>query len=531
MQGWAYAKRPFFGIISTIFTLGVATLTGIYNDQPILTWLVTILTPTTLLCIGFYLIFRYSKAYSIKEVTTGDPFKIEIITDKNKKRYIESADKGIAIFGASGSGKSASVIYTLLRHYAGHKFAGVLNDYKDFELTEIAYPLFRDQNIKFNVFAIGDPERSVRINPIAPRFIRTEADVNGLVSAFMLNLSGTSTSDETSSFFNKAAESLLAGVIWRLKTSYPDYCHLPFIIAMLLSPQNLHEEGRPWGKLIDFLQYDPRATILASTFLTGAEAEKQTAALFSTLSNYLRVLATPEVFYLLGADEYDLALNSDEGRSVLSFVNNPGAKENIISPINAMIIEACFSAMSKRNCDPSFVLLDEAPTIKLMGLGRRVATLRSYGVSFTYCMQDKIQGQAQWGGRDYMVKEVLTNLSTQFMGKVNDPDTANFYEKYFERIEVVQKSQSQKTGFGPSDTRITTSKKEQAKHRGYEFFKLKAGEFVMFSGGADSKFRFKFYKSMEKTKPPILRVLTDEDLDENFNKIIHQAHSLFNLKN
>ena len=530
LQGFAYARRPWIGGVATVFALAVSVLIGIYNNQNPLSWGITTLFPSFLLAFGSFFIFKYRKKYIIKGDRLTLPFKIELLTDKNKKLYIEDADKGIAIFGASGSGKSQSVIYSLTQHYAKYHFAGLINDYKDFELTEIAYPLFRNEKIIFNVFAISDPERSVRINPIAPRFIRTEADVNGRVSAFMINLAGAVATDDTSSFFNKAAESLLAGVIWRLKEDYPEYCNFPFIISMLLNPENLHEKGRPFGKLIDFLQKNYRAALLASTFLTGVGAEKQTAALFSTLSNFLRTLVTPEVFYLLSADEYDLALNSAENRSVLSFVNSPGQKEGIISPINAMIIEACFSEMSKRNCDPAFVLLDEAPTIKLMGLGRRVATLRSYGISFTYCMQDKIQGLAQWGGKDYMTKEVLTNLSTQFMGKVNDPDTARFYENYFEKIEVQQKSTSQKSGWGSGDKRITTSKKEQSKHRGYEFFRLQAGEFVMFSGGRDIKFRFKYFKNMEKAKPPVLRVITDEEMERHFNKIINDAHNLFNKK-
>lgn len=456
-----------------------------------------------------------------------DVFKVTLQTDRNKKLYIEDINRGIAIFGASGSGKTESVIYTLLKHYADHRFSGILNDYKDFELSEIAYPLFREQGIDFKTFAIADPTRSVRINPIDPRYIKTEADVNGLVKALMSNLNPTEGNDDTALFFQNAAASLLAGVIWRLKTSYPEKCNLPFIIALLLNAKNLHRVDQPYGKLVDFLTADPRAEILASTFLTGVGASKQTAALFSTLADGLRSLSTPEVFYLLSASDISLDLNNPDHMTVLSLVNNPGPKRTIISPIIATIIEACFSQMSVRSRNPSFIVLDEAPTIKIANLSERVATLRSYNVSFVYCMQDKVQGLAQYGGRDYLVKQNLTNLSTQFMGKVNDPDTASFYEKYFELIQKTQVSVSRKdTIFSSSDQRITRSKKEQSKIRAFEFFKLRKGEFVMFNDGVDRKFRFKWEPPV-KMKPPVERMITPVELEENYLNILHQASTLF----
>ena len=404
------------------------------------------------------------------------------------------------------------------------------------ELSEIAYPLFREHDVDFRIFAIHDVNRSVRINVIDPRYIETMSDVTGIVTTLMLNLNQENDNGGTSKFFREGAESLLCGVIWRLKTEYPQNCNLPFVIALLLSTEGLHdvayvpgvgEQPVPFGRLCRFLKQDREAEIAASVFLTGVCNERQTAALYSTLASSLRKLASPEIFYLLSHSDISLDLNSDGNRSVLSFVNMPGAMETVISPVNAVIIESCFSAMSKRERKPSFILLDEAPTIKIMGLGRRIATLRSYGVSFIYCMQDKIQGMSQWGGKDYMTKEILTNLSTQFMGKVNDADTARYYERFFEIIKEDQRSISKnRTSWfslgKKNEIRETVSQKEKSKIRGYEFFQLKQGEFIMFADGRDDRFRFHYTPPVKRLPPPC-RAVTGDELQDNFKEMLETA--------
>jgi hypothetical protein len=47
--------------------------------------------------------------------------------------------------------------------------------------------------------------------------------------------------------------------------------------------------------------------------------------------------------------------------------------------------------MSVRNSESSFLLMEEAPTIRLLNMHRISATLRSYDISTIYVMQDKTQ--------------------------------------------------------------------------------------------------------------------------------------------
>ena len=54
---------------------------------------------------------------------------------KNGRFKIDNVRRGVSIIGSAGSGKTESVVYNFLHHFAKYDFCGVIHDYKDFELT------------------------------------------------------------------------------------------------------------------------------------------------------------------------------------------------------------------------------------------------------------------------------------------------------------------------------------------------------------------------------------------------------------
>ncbi|NDV17796.1 type IV secretory system conjugative DNA transfer family protein, partial [Muricauda sp. TY007] len=73
--------------------------------------------------------------------------------------------------------------------------------------------------------------------------------------------------------------------------------------------------------------------------------------------------------------------------------------------------------------------------------------------------------------------------------KVNDPDTARYYERFFELVKMPTRSVSKSSGLS-LERRITEGEKEVSKRRAEVFFRLKQGEFVVFADGKDRKVRF-----------------------------------------
>jgi len=428
---------------------------------------------------------------------------------------LKNIRRGISIIGSAGSGKTESVVYALLKHFQKYGFCGVIHDYKHFEITELAYPLFHDQGIPFHIVSFDTIHK--RVNPIAPRYLPDEESVNEVSRVLLENLleQRESVAQGSSKFFNDAVEGLLGGLIWMLRTHHPKYCSLPHLIAVyqLLEPEHL----------IQWLSQDLVAKAMADAFIAGRASERQTAGVLSTLANALKKISTQRIFMALSADEVDLDINNPEHPAILSIVNHPKF-ETAYSPIIATILHTVIKQMSLRGQRSSFVLMEEAPTIRLLNMHRIPATLRSYDITTVYVMQDKAQNDMMYG--DKASRAILSNLSYQFFGKANDPDTAYYYERFFELVKKPIRSVSKKADFMASDTRITNIEREVGKVRSEEFFRLRQGEFIAFSDGKDRKVRFPVPK-VERELPKPTYPSNSPEIAANFQRIHLEVKGLF----
>ncbi|MDO5977117.1 type IV secretion system DNA-binding domain-containing protein [Flavivirga jejuensis] len=475
--------------------------------QTFLNVLLCSILPVILCSLFFYVYFAKDRYTSLVEET------YKVVLNTERRFVLENIRRGISIIGAAGSGKTESVINNLLHHFEKQAFCGIVHDYKNFELTEIAYPIFKKSRNDFHIVSF-DPIYK-KVNPIAPRYLPDEESVNEISRVLLENLLELreSGSSGTARFFNDAVEGLISGLIWRLKTDYPDYCTIPHLIALY---QYLDTKA-----LVSFLSANLTAKAMADAFISGVDSDRQTAGVKSTLANAFKKISTRKIFMVLSADEIPLNINNRENPAVISIVNNP-KKETSLSPVIAAIMHTVTKQMSERNQLPSFVMIEEASTIRLLNMHRIPATLRSYNIASVYVLQDKIQNDMLYG--DKASKAILSNLSYQFFGKANDPDTAKYYERFF---EIVKKpTLSVNKGYNLNfDTRVTHGEREVAKTRADAFFGLKAGEFIVFADGNDRKVQFK--------KPDINRLLpnsknyTEQDLDVNYIRIHEEIKSLF----
>ncbi|WP_298487041.1 type IV secretion system DNA-binding domain-containing protein [uncultured Maribacter sp.] len=466
-----------------------------------------IIAPTLFLCTVLYVFLSSSSSKADKK------YQVQFKT-KSGKFQIDNIKRGASVIGSAGSGKTESVVYNFLRHFSQHSFCGVLHDYKHFELTEIAYPLFEAAKIPFYIVSFDRIYH--RVNPIAPRYMINEESVNEVSRVLIENLleQKESGSTGTSKFFTDAAEGLISGLIWKLKTSYPEYCTLPHLIAIY---QLLDTDS-----LIAFLESNVTSRAMADAFISGKDSDRQTAGVKSTLANAFKKISTQRIFMALSADEVPLDINSQEKSGVISVVNNP-KYESAYSPIIATIVHTITKQMSVRNAKPSFLMMEEAPTIRLLNMHRIPATLRSYDIATVYVMQDKIQNDMIYG--DKASRAILSNLSYQFFGKVNDPDTAKYYERFFELIKQPTKSISKSSGLS-LESRITKGEKEVSKRRADIFFRLKQGEFITFADGKDKKVQFTLPK-IEKELPERRKQFSEAELQSNFEQVYRDIRSLF----
>ncbi len=454
-------------------------------------------------------VFMTKKELSNVEAKYQVNFKVENCTLK-----IANIKRGVSIIGAAGSGKTESVVYNLLEHFSRNSFCGLIHDYKDYELTELAYPLFKNPEIPFYILSFDKIIH--RVNPIAPRYMEKEEDINEISRVIIENLLEQKESGATGvgKFFNDAAQGLISGLIWKLKISFPELCTLPHLIAIY---QYLDTD-----ELIDFLKSNQTSRAFADAFISGKDSERQTAGVKSTLATALMKISSKRIFMALSADDIPLNINNPQNPAVISLVNNP-KYDAAYSPVIATVMHTIIKQMSVRHSKSSFLLIEEAPTIRLLNMHRIPATLRSYDIATIYVMQDKIQNDMMYG--DKASKAILSNLSYQFFGKVNDPDTARYYERFFEIVKDETKTVMRGTGLD-FDTKISTGEKEIAKIRANVFFSLKQGEFVSYADGKDKKVQFKKQK-MKRDLPDATHIFSEREITENYKRIYKEVRSIF----
>ncbi|PIB39061.1 type IV secretory system conjugative DNA transfer family protein [Maribacter sp. 4G9] len=437
------------------------------------------------------------------------------IQRKNGKPIVVNILKGVSVQGAAGSGKTISIAGWILYWMGSRNVPGLIYDYKDFEFVEIINWFYRDAEIPVNNFSPAEPDKSVQLNPIAIQILEKKEDVL-LMSKCIVN-SVLSNEDKGNPFFVKAAEGAITGAIIKLKEDHPKFCSFSYLVAIFLV--------KDVDGLVRFIESNPNAARQGRAFLDSADSSKQMAGVKASLSNAFRMFDVPSIIHSMQSNEINLALNDQEERSVLCMVNKPKYGE-IYEPLFSIVAQAVILQMSERNRVPSFILLDEAPTLKIPKIERVPATMRSFNIATIYMMQDKIQAVNQLSLN--VMKEILANLSTLFFGKTNDPDTAKFFESYFEDVKIKQKSISKKNGafFEATDARTTTSERDEKKHKSYEMFQRRTGQFFVFDDkGQNFDASIKMPRIITEPIKP-LNAVTDWEVQRSYDSIFKNAVNL-----
>ncbi|MDC6367198.1 MULTISPECIES: type IV secretory system conjugative DNA transfer family protein [Flavobacteriaceae] len=493
-------------LVYVLIYFGVAQMS---SQLPISYFLVLYVAPSFLLSLFVLAVF-----YSInpnKKTKLTNVFDVEI--PYNKGKMTVNIKRGVSVQGAAGSGKTVSVAGWILHWMGLRNIPGLIYDYKDFELVEVVQWFYRESNLTVHAFAPHEPDKSIHINPIDISILKTDEDISLMAKCIVQNVLGNNSKGDN--FFEQAAEGAIIGIIYVLRDKYPMYCSFSYLAAILLTKEA--------DELCEFIERSPVASIHARAFLDGKDSEKQMAAVKATLSNAFRVLAVPNIFYTMQRNTIPLNINNQDNMAVLCLVNKPKYDE-IYSPILSIVTQAIITSLSERDQSPTYLMLDEAPTLKINRIGKVPATMRSFNIATIYMLQDKVQAQVQMGV-DKM-KEVLANLSTIFFGKTNDPDTAKFFESYFETVKVKTKSTSKKAGWGSADRRISESEKDEKKHRSHEMFKRSAGEFFVFDekgNNYDAKIKMPVFEPLKFQKT---NITTDREIQSLFHLILKKAKEL-----
>ena len=218
-------------------------------------------------------------------------------------------------WGTPKAGKTASLIRPTIQQLSEKGYAGVIYDYKRFDLTRTAYFYYmNNKEVDFRMVNFFDLCYSHRINPISPSVIQHPAFAVEAAFVFLANMMGSPRNESNSPdrYWVDSAAGVLAGIIWRLRTDFPDKCDLPHAISIAIK--------KDVKALTSFLEKNEQSVFLASSYFKSLVSDKQLAGILGTLGSSLSKAALPEIFYALSGDEVNLQLNDPGASNIALFI-------------------------------------------------------------------------------------------------------------------------------------------------------------------------------------------------------------------
>jgi len=457
--------------------------------------------------------------FSNKTLKNPDPLALSY--KYNKGTLTLNPFSGVCILGTPKAGKTASIVKPTIAEMAQKNYCGIIYDYKMQDLTRCAYYHYKDHPIvDFKMINPFNLDYSSQINPISPSIIEHPAYATEAASVFLANMKGKGSSGD--SYWDASASGVLAGIIWRLRADYPQFCDLPHAISILIK--------KDVKELTAFLEANDQSQMLAASYFKSLVSEKQTAGILGTLASSVSKVALPEIFYMMSEnpseEKINLALN-DPKKPTLLCLSTAQELDKTYAPALALIISMALKLMNHEGRHHSAIVLDEAPTLIIPEFDRIPATARSNKIATFFIAQDMVQGEDGYGriGRD----KILATLSTHLYGKVMDPETAERYSKMFGTYDKQYTSTSQTSGSNNSSSGRSYSYREVRTFKPELFQAVDTGEFLgIIADGNMKKFRGKFdcYKEKNVTIP-MVRNITKREVQQHFDRVIEESKNIF----
>lgn len=376
------------------------------------------------------------------DMSINIPYKYKY-EGKERISYINicAPNRGILVGGIAGSGKTFAVIEEAQRQMTSKGFTGLVYDFKFPTLTRIQYNYYLWYKDTFavepNFYFVNfdDPAYSHRINPINEDLLKSETDAAESAKTIMNNLNKEWIKKE-GDFWVDSAITYCSMAIWFLKLMNKKYnvnvCSLPHVIAL--------SSFESTDMLFDmFLEYEELKSFLKPFQDAIAKgAMQQIAGQMGSAAIALTKLASKELFYVLTDDDFKLDLNNPLSPKILCVGNNPERQEVYKAPI-ALLSTKVLKTLNQQNKLKSMVIVDEFPTINIMGINTAINTGRSNLMCVLLGFQNISQIYA--GYEKDTADDIMKSCGTRVMGQMMDED-AEKMSKAMGKQKVVRENLS-----------------------------------------------------------------------------------------
>lgn len=355
--------------------------------------------------------------------------------------------RALLIIGTPGSGKSFALIEEIIEQFIEKGFTLLIYDFKFDTLSKIAYNYWQRKKERlgdagsdeletmpeFYTLSFDNIERSHRCNPIDPYLMQNQTDAADAATIIMKNLNRDWI--KQTDFFAKSAISFVSGLIWYLKIkseqSGKNICTLPHVIT--LSTVNIEY-------LLEIMMQEVEVRSLMVPFKDAIDrkAGQQLAGQTASAQISLSMLANKEIYYIMTGNDFQLDINNPKRPKIVCIQNNPDRSEIYAAPIG-LYINKILQVVNKPGGRPLGLILDELPTIFIMGLRKIIDTGRSHYVATILGVQSITQLIADYGRE--LAEVIFDNCSNVFSGAAKG-ETARRISEIFGRIHQEKKSKT-----------------------------------------------------------------------------------------
>lgn len=476
-------------------------------------------------CIAILLVFKWiekPKKVKVRPNKISDFAKHYgfIFSHTSGSLIVGNPFRGILVVGGAGSGKSESVALPIINQTMQKGQSGIIYDFKYPSLTTdfMKFKTYHNADLQPCILNFNDVLSSQRVNPLNPVYIPSSSYAREYATSIIANLDKESMKKKD--IWIRSAIDVLTACIWYLKKHYPQYCTLPHAFRMVLQKDE---------DLMKILAQDFEIEDMVKSIINAIErnAGGQVAGQIGTLQSMIGQVNTPEVAYLLTGNDFNLDINNPQEPKLLSIGTSPQLV-NTHAPAISLVINVATKLMNTQGRNPSFILLDEFPTLYIPEIERLPATARSNKVSTVLLCQDLSQIDDSYGTTKREV--IISNLGTQFYGRVSNQKTAKYVSDLFGKDDVEMQSVSQSSsGLFKGSNSVSQSLQERSNLKPQELLKFEAGTFAGTTVESPTPI---FKEQFHMVQRPDVNISLQfdrkfNDIDANFEKVYQDIKNIF----
>ena len=422
--------------------------------------------------------------------------------------YVPDVQRGTAVIGAPGSGKSFSAINPMLYSAIDQGFGIVLYDFKYPSQAKIA-SYAKSKGYEVHVFAPGFPESEV-CNPID--FLRDSSDAETarqLATVINKNFRMLGGANEDA-FFGPAGDQLTQAILMLTK-EFGEFADIMTAAAVLSSE-----------KMVERLMaasLNPWIRIAFGQLFSSSGSEKTIAGIAGTASlMFTRFMAKNTLGCFIGQTTLPLEV----GKKQMIIFGLDRERRDAVGPLMTSILHMTVArsiAKKRKETGPLVVSVDELPSIFLPDLFKWLNESRSEGFCGILGWQNMGQLEKIYGKE--ISKAILGACGTKFVFNPGEEESARLFSAYLGEEEISYKQKSRSTGGGKASTSISDQEKTRKLFEPAQFLKLPPGKCVFINPAYDNK---------KEGSVPLLKTIKvskyliglEEENGNNWDKLIKQ---------